>query len=360
MAISFLSFPIPKKKGLQNYKVSLRVLSAAYFAIGLLTAAVLVFDLTDNSRAYFTFITILISSSQAILFFFALITLVNPTFAKPKKVFYHTIPYFIFCVSYLISFALFGDPVLTTAHDAFIYQSNPTVWIRIAFLLFYVFQLVNYTRLFLKETKKYNKELMDYFSEVVQLKLQWVYIAFYSALAIGILAIISAFLPKNVDWIVTIILTLFYFGFALEYIKYDKVYKIVEPAILNENIAEQSVNTNLRSKSDWVQYKNEIIQNRYYCEIGLTIEGLAAKLKIGRTTLSNLINREEGINFNTCINRLRIEESKQLLISNPDLPLATIAEQVGYSEQSNFSRQFKQITGETPMVWRKTNSSGAA
>ena len=92
-------------------------------------------------------------------------------------------------------------------------------------------------------------------------------------------------------------------------------------------------------------------------ESGVTIEDLANKLNIGRTTLSNLINREEGVNFNTWINRLRIEEAKQLLIDNPDYTIAKISEMVGYTEQANFSRQFKQITGESPLLWRKQAAS---
>jgi len=50
---------------------------------------------------------------------------------------------------------------------------------------------------------------------------------------------------------------------------------------------------------------------------------------------------------------LRIEDAKQLLIDHPDYPIAVVSELVGYTEQANFSRQFKQITGESPLYWRK-------
>jgi YesN/AraC family two-component response regulator len=89
----------------------------------------------------------------------------------------------------------------------------------------------------------------------------------------------------------------------------------------------------------------------------VTIEDIANKLKVGRTTLSNLINREEGVNFNTWINRLRIEYAKQLMIDNPDYTIAKISELVGYTEQANFSRQFKLIAGESPLLWRKKTAS---
>ncbi len=78
-------------------------------------------------------------------------------------------------------------------------------------------------------------------------------------------------------------------------------------------------------------------------------------LKIGRTTLSTFINNEEGMNFNMWINTLRIEESKKILIEFPDYNLAQIAEMVGYSESSNFSRQFKQVAKVSPSVWRQSH-----
>jgi AraC-like DNA-binding protein len=195
---------------------------------------------------------------------------------------------------------------------------------------------------------------MDYFSDVFQLKLNWVRIAFFSALVVGTVAMISNFLPTRYDWIVTLVFSVFYFGFAQEYIKYNKVFSIIEPAIIpvaTENIP--NLNQKLRIKTDWQYYKQQIASNKYYCEAGITIEELAFKLKIGRTTLSNFINREEGINFNSWINKLRIEDAKQLLIYNPDYTIATVSEMVGFTEQANFSRQFKVVTGESPLVWRK-------
>jgi AraC-like DNA-binding protein len=259
----------------------------------------------------------------------------------------------VFLVFYIFAFFIFGDPVLSTMNSVVEHIGNPTVWIRLLFLGYYLFQLTYYTYLFLVEARKYNNELLNYFSEVYQLKLRWVYVAFFSALAVGTIALIASFLPASFDWMITLIFSVFYFAFAQEYIKYNKVFKTIEPAITVQPVEIQPTVQPLRIKTEWNSYKKEIITQRYYCETGITIEDLAQKLRIGRTTLSNFINREEGVNFNTWINKLRIEEAKLILINNPELPLVYVAEHVGFTEQSNFSRQFKLLTGESPMVWRK-------
>ena len=51
--------------------------------------------------------------------------------------------------------------------------------------------------------------------------------------------------------------------------------------------------------------------------------------------------------------RLRINKAKQLLLSNHNLSVKQIAEHVGYSDQSYFSRIFKKYTGVSPLDYRK-------
>ena len=51
--------------------------------------------------------------------------------------------------------------------------------------------------------------------------------------------------------------------------------------------------------------------------------------------------------------RGKMDHAKSLLLMDEYIPLATIAERLGYSSQYHFIRQFKQITGMTPGAYRK-------
>ena len=51
--------------------------------------------------------------------------------------------------------------------------------------------------------------------------------------------------------------------------------------------------------------------------------------------------------------RLRIEEAEALLSLHPDMPVNKVAEAVGFSDPSNFSRQFRRFTGSSPQQWRE-------
>jgi AraC-like DNA-binding protein len=120
------------------------------------------------------------------------------------------------------------------------------------------------------------------------------------------------------------------------------VYYATEPKIEEKKL----------KKSSWEFYKKTIIERKLYLQEGLTIVELAEILHVSRNTLSFLINNEENLSFNRWINQLRIEEAISLMNNNPEYSFFDIALRIGYSEHSNFSREFKVITGKTPSSWK--------
>ena len=101
--------------------------------------------------------------------------------------------------------------------------------------------------------------------------------------------------------------------------------------------------------------KESIIAHQLHIKQGVTIEDVAKHLKTSRNSISALINREAGVNFNSWINELRINDAKQIMCEDPSLPIAQISEMVGFSEPSNFSKQFKLVTQHSPKQWRQKN-----
>ena len=61
-----------------------------------------------------------------------------------------------------------------------------------------------------------------------------------------------------------------------------------------------------------------------------------------------------GVDFRTWRTNLRVEESKKLLLENPDASINIIAEASGFSDKSNFHRQFVKIVGCSPKEWRES------
>lgn len=70
--------------------------------------------------------------------------------------------------------------------------------------------------------------------------------------------------------------------------------------------------------------------------------------------LRRLINKELGYrNFNQYLNRYRIDEASKRLISEADLPILTIALDVGFNSLSSFNKAFKEKHQQTPTEFRR-------
>ena len=67
--------------------------------------------------------------------------------------------------------------------------------------------------------------------------------------------------------------------------------------------------------------------------------------------LCRLFKKNTGITINTHITQLRIEKSKELLSQN--VPIADVARLCGFSDQSYFTKVFRQSEGVTPLKYRK-------
>jgi len=93
-----------------------------------------------------------------------------------------------------------------------------------------------------------------------------------------------------------------------------------------------------------------------YRETGLTTARLAQQLDTPEHRLRSLINRRLGYrNFSAFLNRHRIAEARGKLADKDhiDLPMLTIAMDLGYNSLATFNRAFRTITGATPSDYRR-------
>jgi len=91
----------------------------------------------------------------------------------------------------------------------------------------------------------------------------------------------------------------------------------------------------------------------HYCE-KITLNDVATHVSFSPTYLCTLFKNEMGQSFKGCLNRIRIEKSKELMPNN-DLSIADISYEVGFADQSYFARVFKQYEGKTPYHYRLTS-----
>ena len=107
---------------------------------------------------------------------------------------------------------------------------------------------------------------------------------------------------------------------------------------------------------DWVKELKEIIQDQVDTNLSLT--DISKSLDINPSYLSREFSKHfNNLSFGEYIRKLRIEKAIELIKTNK-YSLTEIAYLTGFSDQSHFTRIFKQHTGKNPSVYKKELTKG--
>ncbi len=93
-------------------------------------------------------------------------------------------------------------------------------------------------------------------------------------------------------------------------------------------------------------------QEHLYLESDLKLTDLAARLNTNRNIVSACINSQCGCSFSQFISNYRVEHAKQQIRQHPDMKMAEVWMQSGFTTESSFFRAFKAATGMTPSEWK--------
>ena len=95
-----------------------------------------------------------------------------------------------------------------------------------------------------------------------------------------------------------------------------------------------------------------IRQNRLYAKVDLMREDIMKRFGIGRHHLNDQLNTfADGMSFPQYINSIRMEVAYDLLTNHPEMTIADVALEVGFTAP-NLRLQFKRCYGVTPAEYR--------
>jgi AraC-like DNA-binding protein/ligand-binding sensor protein len=92
----------------------------------------------------------------------------------------------------------------------------------------------------------------------------------------------------------------------------------------------------------------------HYLE-GITAGDVVEKLHLNRSYLSRLFKSSVGRSVTGHINWVRVQKAKSLL-ARTNIPISSIAINVGFMDQNYFTRQFSKLEGCSPGEYRKRSS----
>lgn len=84
----------------------------------------------------------------------------------------------------------------------------------------------------------------------------------------------------------------------------------------------------------------------------ITLNSISEYVHLNPSYFSTLFRKETGMKFSDYLNKVRIEESKKLL-KGGRYSILEISIEVGFEDQSYFSKVFKKLTGQTPKDYQE-------
>ncbi|REK75643.1 response regulator transcription factor [Paenibacillus paeoniae] len=115
---------------------------------------------------------------------------------------------------------------------------------------------------------------------------------------------------------------------------------------------EEPTEDEIAAQNNMIVERSSKYIHQNYAQKGLTLNEIAQKNHVSPNYLSYLFKKKTGYNLWEYVIKLRMEESKRLIL-NTDLRRYEISDQVGYESPEHFSKIFKKYYGISPSEMKK-------
>lgn len=147
--------------------------------------------------------------------------------------------------------------------------------------------------------------------------------------------------------------------FVLGYIGYRRSFRVEQ--FFADNPEEILSDALVESKELGARIEHLMVTEAYYLRQNVTLTDVAQKVGSCRTYVSNYINQEQHCSFSDYVNHLRVEHSKMVMLQHDrhrsESKFSVIAQNVGFTNEQSFYRNFRKFTGMTPLAWLEQQRS---
>lgn len=241
----------------------------------------------------------------------------------------------------------------------------------------FLIQSVTYIVYFDRAYKQSLKDLENYYDDDEEHKLRWIRFCYVFSMLTNLFVLVYIGLYWLLDYKMEVaaLYTFWYLLYMLylssNFISFLGSHKLILDAVahnvLTGNIFPQRAQRSRKTEGPKLNMDKEFakldrnieqwVADKRYCEYDNTRDQIASDLKTTKDILHLYFMTKMGIDFRTWRTGLRIEEAKRLLLENRDASINIVAEVSGFSDKSNFHRQFVKIVGCSPKQWRESDGN---
>lgn len=350
LAAMLAGMHIPPDERLSNFRTARFYLSLSYLVLGISGFFSFFMQREAEDKMLLASSTLVIASYQALLFTYTILALIQPLYVKRRMIVWQ------------LAIITIASALLLTALSL-LPRSSFLIVFAMA-VTGYFFQITFYTHTFRSQYKVCLNSLENYYEEDEKIRLRWARFGFYSALAVGILALVSLFLDYYFYALFSVIYTIYYAYMATRLYNYQIDFQFAIPVITQKEDEEKlqeavddEESARLAAQSE--QFRRVLarwVADRKFTETDVSVEEIAQSLGVSRSFLQYYFRTYMQTDFRIWRSALRIEEAQSILRDNPGISLEKVRELVGFNHRANFHQQFQKITGLTPTEYRQQQS----
>lgn len=341
--------------GLEKLRKARNILVPSYFVLALLS---LVCCFTGYDRRIEPASTLFVASFQALLFTMSMLVFIRPGEVRWSTVFRQAGAIAVAGATLFITLFCFTDYYL---------------WFFYTGIAAYIIQLIIYTRKFTQAYRKTVQEVEDYYDEDEENRLTWVKTGFYSALAVGVMAISVLFFTDWYKFFVPLYV-LYYSFMVMWFVNYYRRMKFAIPVIVavppeakvyatpietdmvetGKSVKEdrETPETIFLTKEQLLKEKlQKYVDEKEYCEKDIPSGIVVDSFGVPQSFFRQYMKDHYGMDFRPWRKELRLREAARLFTENPGYTIEEVCEMVGYNNSGNFNRDFKKMMEMTPKTY---------
>lgn len=367
LAVTLLLISVPRNEYAVKLNRAKNTIAISYLLTSFLLIYTVIRSDIENFEIFSSLMMLIIVAISSAIQSYSMINLLNQRYLDPSKFYLSIILISILSFALIQSFFSGGGKIFTAT--------------LIVSVVLFIFQSCYHIYLFDKVYKMSLKILERYYDEDEDHKLKWIRFCYILMMLTNMFILVYLLLPKGLMRIYIIFYMLFLVYFAGNFISFLGSHKLLLDAFGHRTLSGQDLfarksksparkevpqiacgERSVLEEKEFVRLEKNLdrwVQEKRYREYDKSREEIAAELDTTKEVLYTFFLLKMGIDFRSWRTRLRIDEAKNLLLENKRTSVNLIGEMVGFSDRSNFHRQFSKIVGCSPKTWRETNGKPA-
>lgn len=313
----------------------------------------------ENYDVFASMIMFVITSMSSVVLSFSLINLIDESFIEGDKFFLNVGFVAALSVVFVRSFWMEAGWIRTLIHAVYV--------------AVFIIQCISHIIAFRKRYKEGVQKLEQYYDEEEDKKLKWIHFCYIIMMLTQMFILVYRLFPTGFMKVYNVWYSLFMLYFAANFISFLGSHKLTLDAFAYKTMTGINLDFKKKKKGQngsgaekhktessidfrkLEQALEEWVEQKKFSEYDKSREEVARELGTTRELLHLYFTTKKGIDFKTWRTELRINEAKRLLLENRELSTNVIGEIAGFSDRSNFYRQFVKLVGCSPRQWRESN-----